>query len=104
MGYTVRYLFIPRDGMNSPVVPEITYASCFSKDKSRELANRLFNGRNLDTSDKPESCNENVIERQLKLATSLGAKSTPFIIDNTGGVTEGYSGIDNMLEKLEESN
>lgn len=104
MGYTVRYLLIPRDGMNSPVVPEITYASCFSKEKSRELANRLFNGRNLDTSDKPESCNENVIARQLKLATSLGAKSTPFIIDNTGGVTEGYSGIDDMLEKLEESN
>ena len=104
MGYTVRYLLIPRDGMNSPVVPEITYASCFSKEKSRELANRLFNGRNLDTSDKPESCNENIIARQLKLATSLGAKSTPFIIDNTGGVTEGYSGIDDMLEKLEESN
>jgi len=104
MGYTVRYLLIPRDGMNSPIVPEITYASCFSKDKSRELANRLFNGRNLDTSDKPESCNESVIARQLKLATSLGAKSTPFIIDNTGGVTEGYSGIDDMLEKLEESN
>lgn len=104
MGYTVRYLLIPRDGMNSPVVPEITYASCFPEEKSRELVNRMFSGNNLDTSNKPESCNKSVIERQLKLATSLGAKSTPFIIDNTGGVTEGYSRIDDMLKKLEESN
>lgn len=104
MGYTVRYLLIPRDGMNSPVVPEITYASCFPEEKSRKLVNSMFSGNNLDTSNKPESCNKSVIERQLKLATSLGANNTPFIIDNTGGVTEGYSGIENMLKKLDASN
>jgi thioredoxin-related protein len=104
MGYTVRYLLIPRDGMNSPVVPEITYASCFPEEKSRELVNKMFSGNNLDTSNKPESCDSSVIERQLKLATSLGAENTPFIIDNTGGATEGYSGIENMLEKLDASN
>lgn len=104
MGYTVRYLLIPRDGMNSPVVPEITYASCFPEERSRELVNSMFSGNNLDTSNKPESCDKSVIERQLKLATSLGANNTPFIIDNTGGVTEGYSGIENMLEKLDASN
>lgn len=104
MGYTVRYLLIPRDGMNSPVVPEITYASCFPEEKSRKLVNSMFSGNNLDTSNKPESCSKSVIERQLKLATSLGANNTPFIIDNTGGVTEGYSGIENMLKKLDASN
>ena len=103
-GYTIRYLLIPRDGMNSPVVPEITYASCFSKDKSKELVNQLFSGRNIDTSDMPEYCNSSIVERQLRLATSLGANSTPFIIDDRGGVTEGYSGIENMIEKLDASN
>ena len=90
--------------MNSPVVPEITYASCFSKDKSKELVNQLFSGRNIDTSDMPEYCNSSIVERQLRLATSLGANSTPFIIDDRGGVTEGYSGIENMIEKLDASN
>jgi hypothetical protein len=103
-GYTIRYLLIPRDGMNSPVVPEITYASCFSKDRSKELVNQLFSGRNIDTSDMPEYCNSSIIERQLRLATSLGANSTPFIIDDQGGVAEGYSGIENMIKKLDASN
>ena len=102
-GYTVRYLLIPKDGMNSPVVDELAYISCQQKDRALALVNRIYAGNNINTSDKPESCTNDILQRQLSLAQRIGGDRTPVIIDDRGGFAEGYSTMERMIEQLDAS-
>jgi hypothetical protein len=102
-GYTVRYLLIPKDGMNSPVVDELAYISCQQKGRALDLVNRIYAGNNINTSNKPDSCTNDILQRQLSLAQRIGGDRTPVIIDDRGGFAEGYSTMERMIEQLDAS-
>lgn len=102
IGYTIRYLLIPRDGMKSPIVDDISYATCLRDEKrKKEVVDKLFSGMPVNKSDKPKYCNDNQVKRQLDLLAGLGAKNTPFIMDNNGGTTQGYTNIKKMINNLD---
>lgn len=98
-GYTVRYLPIPKDGMDSSIVPQIAEVSCASKENAPQLMDRLFSGERFATNNTPEICTKN-ISRYFKLAIDLGASQTPYVFNDQGYTSNGYQNIEKLTQDL----
>lgn len=103
LGVKVRYIAMPRKGLDSPIAKQMAVAFC-SPDK-RSTFDSLFQGKRYDTDvDGFDSC-FSLVSKNANLGYSLRIKHTPTIYSSeTGKVFEGYPSGDSayisLLEQL----
>jgi thiol:disulfide interchange protein DsbC len=94
LGIEVRYLALPRRGIDSDTRLKMVSAWC-SIDK-RNSMNILMKGEKIELN----KCDDNPVEEQFYLATPLGIEGTPGIILPDGELLSGYFSAKELAEKL----
>lgn len=102
LGVKVRYIAMPRKGLDSPIAKQMAVAFCSPNKQS--VFDSLFNGKRYDTDvDGFDSC-FSLVSKNANLGYSLGIKHTPTIYSSdTGKIFEGYpSGSDAYINLLDQ--
>jgi len=93
-GVSVRYIMLPRAGLESAAYDKAVNAAC--ADRPESALTRSFLGETLP----PGQC-QHSIAQQWQLAHELGASLTPLIIDEGSGRSwPGYPGLQALIDAL----
>jgi len=82
-GISVRYLFYPRSGLNTPSYDKAVAVWC--SDDQQAALTRAKNGENVEAA----KCT-NPVEKQMELGGLLGIRGTPAIVLDNGEMVPGY--------------
>ncbi len=94
LGIEVRYLFMPRAGLNSASYRKAVSAVC--ADDPQQALTDLKNGKTV--ADK--TC-DNTIAEQFQLARTMGIRGTPGVVTESGKILPGYMPPARMLQELQ---
>lgn len=92
-GIRVRYVFLPRAGLDSKSYDKAVWAWCAEDTKT--AVTRAMQGRAIERAD----CDDPV-KRHFQLAQAFGARATPTIITSSGAMVSGYRPPEAMAELL----
>jgi thiol:disulfide interchange protein DsbC len=95
-GISVRYLFYPRTGANSPSYDKAVSVWC--ADDQRDAMTRAKAGANL-----PKSNCRNPVKKHMELAELMGIRGTPAIVLDNGEMLPGYVEPKRLAAALEQS-
>ncbi|GAB4186849.1 MAG: bifunctional protein-disulfide isomerase/oxidoreductase DsbC [Wenzhouxiangellaceae bacterium] len=96
-GISVRYLMLPRAGIDSDSYHKAVAAACAQQPAA--ALTRSFLGEDLPPA---EDCEHHIAD-QYRLAQQLGANLTPMVIDDTSGRTwPGYPGLESLRSALQD--
>jgi thiol:disulfide interchange protein DsbC len=93
-GIEVRYLLMPRAGVQSESYRKAVNVWC--ADKPREAMTVAKQGRAIEN----KQC-ENPVQAHMALAEQLGVNATPTLITDRGGLHPGYLPPDQLLARLQ---
>lgn len=93
-GISIRYLFYPRSGVDTPSYEKAVSVWC-SDDRNDSLT-KAKQGNDPE----PKTC-ENPVQEHMALGAALGAKGTPMLVTETGSVFPGYLPAKRLKKFLE---
>jgi len=94
-GIRVRYLSMPRAGLDSPSYTKAVAVWC-AKDRKDALTRAK-----KDEAVEPKTC-DNPVKEEMQLAQEVGVSGTPTIITDTGRLLPGYVPAAHLAQMLEE--
>ncbi|THB66703.1 MAG: DsbC family protein [Gammaproteobacteria bacterium] len=94
LGIEVRYMFMPRAGINSNSYKKAVSAVC--ADNPQKALTDLKSGKTIPS----KNC-ENHIAEQFELARQIGIRGTPGIVTESGRVLPGYMPPQRLLFELQ---
>lgn len=97
LGISVRYLFFPRSGPDTPSWEKAEAVWC--ADSRQEALTAAKNGQSFES---PEECADTPVAEHYSLVQQLGLRGTPAIFTQSGQLISGYVPADELLELLEE--